>query len=84
MDEEVRSSENVEVQEPKEEDSVVEIQEITEEQEVKEIKQDIAEAQRDEQVLGKPLPENIEKLVTFMEDTGGTVEDYVSIKSDYN
>ena len=84
VDEEVRSSENVEVQEPKEEDSVVEIQEITEEQEVKEIKQDIAEAQRDEQVLGKPLPENIEKLVTFMEDTGGTVEDYVRLNHDYN
>ena len=84
VDEEVRSSENVEVQKPKEEDSVVEIQEITEEQEVKEIKQDIAEAQRDEQVLGKPLPENIEKLVTFMEDTGGTVEDYVRLNHDYN
>ena len=84
VDGEVRSSENVEVQEPKEEDSVVEIQEITEEQEVKEIKQDIAEAKRDEQVLGKPLPENIEKLVTFMEDTGGTVEDYVRLNHDYS
>ena len=84
VDGEVRSSENVEVQEPKEEDSVVEIQEITEEQEVKEIKQDVAEAKRDEQVLGKPLPENIEKLVTFMEDTGGTVEDYVRLNHDYS
>ena len=62
------------------------IQEITEEEktEVKEIKQEIKEAQRDEQVLGKPLPENIEKLVTFMEETGGSVEDYVALNKDYS
>ena len=86
VDEQVRPSESVEVQEPKQEDSVVEIEEITQEQEqeVKEIKQEVAEAQRDEQVLGKALPENIDKLVTFMEDTGGTVEDYVRLNHDYN
>ena len=59
------------------------IQEITKE-EVKEIKQEVAEAKRDKQVLGKPLPENIEKLVTFMEDTGGNVEDYVALNKDYS
>jgi len=59
------------------------IQEITKE-EVKEIKQEVAEAKRDRQVLGKPLPENIEKLVTFMEDTGGNVEDYVALNKDYS
>ena len=86
VDEQVRTSESVEVQEPKQEDSVVELEEITEQQEteVKEIKQEIAEAKRDEQILGKALPENIEKLVTFMEDTGGTVEDYVRLNHDYN
>ena len=86
MDEQVRPSESVEVQEPKQEDSVVELEEITEQQEteVKEIKQEIAEAKRDEQVLGKALPKNIEKLVTFMEDTGGTVEDYVALNKDYS
>jgi len=30
------------------------------------------------------LPENIEKLVSFMKDTGGTVEDYVRLNSDYS
>ena len=59
------------------------IQEVTNE-EVKEVKQEIAEAVRDERVLGKPLPENIEKLVTFMEDTGGTVQDYVALNRDYS
>ena len=62
------------------------IQEITEKEktEVKEIKQEVAEAKRDEQVLGKPLPENIEKLVSFMEETGGSVEDYVALNKDYS
>ena len=31
----------------------------------------------------KVLPENIEKLVSFMEETGGTVEDYVRLNADY-
>ncbi len=61
------------------------IQEITEEQveEVKEITNEIKEAQRDSQITGKPLPENIEKLVSFMEDTGGNIEDYVRLNADY-
>jgi hypothetical protein len=58
------------------------LQEITDE-EVKEIKQEVSEAKRDEKVLGKPLPENIEKLVSFMEETGGNIEDYVRLNADY-
>ena len=62
------------------------IQEVTEEQvkeEVKEVTNEIKEAQRDSQITGKPLPENIEKLVSFMEDTGGNIEDYVRLNADY-
>jgi hypothetical protein len=33
---------------------------------------------------GKPLPENIEKLVSFMEETGGTIEDYARLNTDYS
>jgi len=29
------------------------------------------------------LPENVEKLVKFMKETGGTVEDYVTLNKDY-
>ena len=36
------------------------------------------------EINGKPLPENIEKLVSFMEDTGGTVEDYIRLNADYS
>ena len=59
------------------------IQEVTEE-EVKQVTAEVNEAIRDERVLGKPLPENVEKLVSFMEDTGGTVEDYVRLNADYS
>ena len=59
------------------------LQEITAE-EVKQTVKEVKEAVRDEKILGKPLPENIEKLVSFMEDTGGTVEDYVRLNADYS
>ena len=59
------------------------IKEITEE-EVKQVTKEVKEAIRDEKVLGKALPENIEKLVTFMEETGGTIEDYTRLNADYS
>ena len=59
------------------------LQEITE-KEVIETAKEVKEAIRDEKVLGKKLPENIEKLVDFMEQTGGTVEDYVRLNADYS
>ena len=55
------------------------IQEVTDK-----ITREVKEAVRDEKVLGKALPENIEKLVTFMEDTGGTIEDYTRLNADYS
>jgi len=62
------------------------LQEITEDvaEEVKEISKEVKEAKRDAQITGKPLPENIEKLVSFMEDTGGNIEDYVRLNADYS
>jgi hypothetical protein len=33
---------------------------------------------------GKPLPENIQKLVEFMENTGGDLNDYVKLNQDYS
>jgi hypothetical protein len=72
------------VQEPNE---IVEgfsaITEVTEE-EVKQVTKEVKEAVRDEKILGKKLPENIEKLVTFMEETGGTIEDYTRLNADYS
>ena len=72
--------------EQEEKENVTPIQEITKEEieEIKEVEQELKEAVRDEKVVGKPLPENIEKLVSFMEETGGTVEDYVRLNADYS
>ena len=82
------SKENVEettekpTEESEEEVEVVSpISEVTEE-EVKEIKQELTS--QDPVVEQKQLPENIEKLVAFMEETGGTVEDYVRVNADYS
>jgi hypothetical protein len=53
-------------------------------EEIKKTEAEIKEAIRDEKVLGKQLPENIEKLVSFMEETGGTIEDYTRLNADYS
>ena len=63
------------------------ISEITEEEvkeETKEVTQELEEAVQEQVETGKKLPENIEKLVSFMEETGGTVEDYVRLNADYS
>jgi len=52
-------------------------------EEAKELEKKAQEAIRDERVSGIELPTNVEKLVTFMKDTGGTVEDYVTLNKDY-
>ena len=52
------------------------IEDIEEETKVtKEVEQAVQEQ--------RVLPENIEKLVSFMEETGGTVADYVRLNADY-
>ena len=51
---------------------------------VEEVKAEVEKAKQDKKILGKELPENIEKLVSFMEDTGGTIEDYTRLNADYS
>jgi len=53
---------------------------LVDEKDVNETVQAIEKAEQ----TGKPLPENIEKLVSFMEETGGTVADYVRLNADYS
>ena len=59
------------------------IKEVTE-AEVKQVEKEVTKAIQDERILGKKLPENIEKLVSFMEETGGTIEDYTRLNADYS
>jgi len=63
----------------KEESPIEVIEEIKEETIVEEIKKE------ETPVVESPkLPENVDKLVKFMEETGGTVEDYVELNKDYS
>jgi len=66
------------------EEEVNVIEEITNEttEEVQEVVEEIKEELQENPQL--ELPENVEKLVEFMRDTGGTVEDYVRLNADYS
>ncbi len=62
------------------------LEEITEDStvEVAEVEEQIEEAVAEAEATGKPLPENIQKLMDFMEETGGDLSDYVKINQDYS
>ena len=63
------------------------LEEITEDstkEEVTEAEEQIEEAVAEAEATGKPLPENIQKLVDFMEETGGDLSDYVKLNQDYS
>jgi len=69
--EEIRTTEEQEVEE------VTPLKEVTNEEEEKVV----------EPKIEKPeiqLPENVDKLVKFMEETNGTIEDYVRLNADYS
>ena len=57
------------------------LEEVTEE-EVQQVEEQVVEAIEEAEATGKPLPENVQKLVDFMEDTGGDINDYVSLNRD--
>ena len=44
----------------------------------------VNEAQEQQEVNQPELPENIQKVVDFMNETGGTLEDYVRLNTDYS
>ena len=63
------------------------VEEITEEEvqeQTEQLTEDIAEAIEEQKQTGVDLPENIQKVVDFMNDTGGTLEDYVKLNQDYS
>jgi len=75
-----------EKQEKNEEKQEVILEEITDEEPkpVKEEEVEVEEPVQKEQTPGMELPENVEKLVQFMNETGGTIEDYVALNTDYS
>jgi hypothetical protein len=56
------------------------LEEITEEEVEEQIEEAVAEAE----ATGKPIPENIQKLMDFMDETGGDLNDYVKLNQDYS
>ena len=63
------------------------LEEITEEEvkeETEELTEQVEEAVAEAQETGKAIPENLQKVVDFMEETGGTLEDYVRLNQDYS
>jgi hypothetical protein len=56
----------------------------TTEEKIEDVKEEVKEAIKVAEETGKPLPENVEKLIDFMEKTGGDLEDYVKLNQDYS
>jgi hypothetical protein len=87
VDEQVREQDTKEENKEEEvnDDSPLELINDEPEQEVhqeeQEIQQDVPQEVKQEEPK-VVLPENVEKLVKFMEETGGSVEDYVSLNRD--
>ncbi len=79
----------VELQGVREEEEVV-LEEITEEEakeveeKVEELQEEVEDAIEEAQETAQPLPENIQKVVDFMNETGGSLEDYVRLNADYS
>ena len=60
------------------------VEEITSEEQVEEIADTVEEAIIESMETGVELPDNIQKLMHFMEDTGGDLTDYVTLNQDYS
>ena len=64
------------------------LEEVTNEEEQPETTEEVVEKEVEEKIEEKTpeveLPENIQKVVDFMNETGGTLEDYVRLNADYS
>ena len=71
------------------------VEEVTDEKEEKkidpvvendviEMKEDLKQAATELEEKGTPIPENVQKLIDFMSETGGNISDYVKLNRDYS
>ena len=72
------------VEQTAEEDSEQPVLEEVTDEEVEEVEEQIEEAVAEAEATGEPIPENIQKLMDFMEETGGDLNDYVKLNQDYS
>ena len=89
VQEPTKDSEQVveEVQDTEERDTVQDettpvVEEIT--GKVEEVTEQVTDAIIESEATGKPLPESVEKLMSFIEETGGDINDYVKLNQDYS
>ena len=85
--EETTDKEEVAEQSTKEDSEQPVLEEITDEEveeKTEELQEQIEEAVTEAEATGKPIPENIQKLMDFMEETGGDLDDYVKLNQDYS
>mgnify|MGYP000613276032 CR=1 FL=1 len=80
----VKNAESEKIENKEEKENVIPIQEIAEEGKEEKVKEPVIETAPEPAKPEINLPENVEKLVKFMEETGGTVEDYVRLNADYS
>ena len=76
-----------EVREPVQNEEQPVLEEITEEEvqvQAEDLQDDIVEAIEEQKQSGVELPENIQKVVDFMNETSGTLEDYVKLNKNYD
>jgi len=83
------SQEQKEVQSKAEAQEAPVLEEITSTEETKEevvesTPEEVIETIKEAEATGEPLPENIQKLVNFMSETGGDLNDYVKLNQDYS
>ena len=88
---ETREDPKVEVPQPTVEEPVQDeqpvIEEITDkkvEEKVEDLQEEIIDAVEDAQETGAQIPENIQKVISFMNETGGSLGDYVKLNTDVN
>ena len=89
VDEDASTTEKQEKVQPEEQaqEEAPVLEEITEEEvveETKELTEELIEAKTEAEETGKAMPENLQKVVDFMEETGGTLEDYVRLNQDFS
>ena len=88
--EEVKEEEVTPEEETEVKDTPV-LEEITDEEKeeiveakTEELKDEVEQAVQESQDKAEPLPENIQKVVDFMNETGGSLEEYVRLNQDYS
>jgi len=60
------------------------VEEVTDQEKVEEVAEAAEQAIVDSIETGTPLPESVQKLVDFMDETGGDLKDYIKLNQDFS